>query len=109
MNRSEGIAYLTQCADQQGDHWSGGVTWPVDECPTCHGTNNAGWLRVPCSRYGSTSDECAPVAWRLAYLITRESGEEITTDDLDWAMGLVVNDHDDVAYIVREYGHRMYR
>lgn len=49
------------------------------------------------------------VAWRLAYLTARETGEGITTDDLDHAMSLVVNNHDDVAYMVREYGHRMYR
>lgn len=108
MKRSEGIALLTQCADELGQHWSGGITWPADECPTCHGTNDAGWLHVPCSRYGSTSAECAPVAWRLAYVLARETGEDITRDQLEYAMGLVVNDSDDVAYTIRNYGHRMY-
>jgi hypothetical protein len=68
-----------------------------------------GDLRVPCSRYGRWTSDCAPVAWRVAYLVARESGEAITHERLDHAMGLVVNDHDDVAYIVREYGHGHYR
>lgn len=75
MKRAEGIAYLEQ---------DGGL--------------------VPCSRYGRSSAECAPVAWRLAFILARETGEELTFDDLDYAMGLVVNDHDDVAYMIRNYG-----
>lgn len=65
-------------------------------------------LAVPCSRYGRDSEDCAPVAWRVAYLVAREQGEPITFDDLDWAMGLVVNDHDDVKYMVNAYGHGNY-
>jgi hypothetical protein len=38
----------------------------------------------------------APVAWRLAYLCSRETGEPVTTDALEHAMLLVVNDHDDI-------------
>lgn len=83
-NRRDGIAYLTN-----------------------HG-NDSG-LYVPCSRYGRNTADCAPVAWRLAYITARETGEDITTDDIHHAMSLVVNDHDDVAYMVREYGHGMYR
>lgn len=60
------------------------------------------------SRYGRTSQDCAPVAWRLAYLVAREQGEPITFDDLDYAMGLVVNSHDDVAYIIGAYGRGWY-
>lgn len=106
MRRAEGIKFLTQCADSNGDHWSGGIRWNAEDCPTCHGTNNAGWLRVPCSRYGHTSADCAAAAWRAAYLVARETGEEVTTDSLDHMMGLVVNDSDDPAYIVRQYGYR---
>jgi hypothetical protein len=61
------------------------------------------------SLYGRTSIECAPVAWRLAYLIARDTGEPITFDSLDHCMGLVVNDHEAVAYTIRNYGHGMYR
>lgn len=104
MRRSEGIAYLTQCADATGTHWAGGLSYAADECPVCHGSNDAGHLAVPCSRYGSTSAQCAPVAWRLAYIIARESGEDVTTELLDHSMSLVVNDHDDVAYMLKEYG-----
>jgi hypothetical protein len=67
-----------------------------------------GHLRVPCSRYGRWTSDCAPVAWRLAYLVARETGEPITYESLDHAMGLVVNDNDDVAYVIRTYGHRQY-
>ena len=108
MKRSQGIAYLTQCADRQGKHWYGGYEYSAEECRTCDGTNYAGYLRTY-SQYGRTSEECAPVAWRLAYLVARETGEEVDLDGLDHAMGLVVNDHEDVAYMIREYGHRMYR
>ena len=65
--------------------------------------------RVPCSRYGRWSSDCAPVAWRVAYLTAREIGDAITQGALDAAMSLVVNDSDDVAYMVRQYGHGMYR
>lgn len=87
MKRSEGIEYLTH--DSETGEYTGG-------------------LYVPCSRYGRNGADCAPVAWRLAYLLARENGEKVTTDSLDYAMGLVVNDHDDVAYVVRQYGHRQY-
>jgi hypothetical protein len=67
-----------------------------------------GNLRVPCSRYGRDTAECAPVAWRVAYLVAREQGEPVTREGLDHAMGLVVNDHDDVSYIVNAYGQGWY-
>lgn len=85
--RSEGIEFLTH--DQNG----------VD----------TGGLMTPGSRYGRTCAECAPVAWRLAYLIAGSFGEPITVTALDHAMSLVVNDHDDVAYIIRNYGGGKYR
>lgn len=61
------------------------------------------------SDYGRTTAQCAPVAWRLAYLLARESGEPITSDVLDHTMTMVVNEHEDVAYIVRTYGGGHYR
>lgn len=87
MNRSEGLVYLVH------DPETG---------------ENTGHLSVPCSRYGKDGADCAPVAWRLAYLLARETGEPITAAALDCAMRLVVNDHDDVAYVIRTYGHRKY-
>lgn len=107
MTRKQGLAYLTQCADRDGIHWSGGYSYTLEECPCCHGTNDAGWLAC-FSHYGSTSRECAPVAWRLAYLVAREIGEPVDLDGLDHAMSLVVNDHEDVAYMVRNYGNGHY-
>jgi hypothetical protein len=83
MTKREGIAYLTSDGRDDG-------------------------LRVPCSRYGRNTAECAPVAWRVAYLYAREAGEPITRDLLDECMGLVVNDSDDVAYTVRQYGNYDY-
>lgn len=108
MKRSEGITYLTQCADRHGDHWYQGRKVEVDRCPTCDGTNHAGHLQC-FSTYGYYTDDCALVAWRLAYIIARATGDEITLDALDHAMSMVVNSHDDVAYMIRTYGHRMYR
>lgn len=71
---------------------------------------DGGDFRVPCSRYGRWSSDCAQVAWRVAYLVARETGGmPVTHNDLDHAMGLVVNDHDDVSYLVRTYGNRHYR
>lgn len=68
-----------------------------------------GNLLVPCSRYGNDTADCAPVAWRLAYLMHKLTGEPMTYHGLDSDMGLVVNDSDDVAYIIRQYGYRHYR
>lgn len=63
-----------------------------------------GNLRVPCSRYGGDTFSCAPTAYRLAELIADATGEPITEESLDRAMGLVVNNHDDVAYLLIEHG-----
>ncbi len=67
-----------------------------------------GNLRVPCSRYGRDTAQCAPIAWQVARLTARESGNPVYRELLDFAMGLVVNDHDDVAYMVNAYGHGHY-
>lgn len=56
--------------------------------------------RVPCSRYGRDTESCAPVAVQLAEYVADATGEPVTADALDHAMGLVVNDHDDVAELL---------
>jgi hypothetical protein len=61
-------------------------------------------LATPGSRYGRDAEDCAPVAWRVAEIIADETGEPITEDGLDYVMGLVVNDHDDPEYMLREHG-----
>lgn len=106
MKRNEAIEYLTRCADDNGNHWYQGRVWSDPEtCPTCHGTNNAGWLHCPGSRYGRNSEQCAFEAYQLAHVWSREDSSEITRERLDYAMELVVNDSDvperDIAqYIV---------
>ena len=82
-----------------------GIAWLTTDPETGEDT---GHLGAPCSRYGRNGRECAPVAWRLAYLLARETGETVSAYGLDYAMGLVVNNHDDVAYMIRQYGHRHY-
>lgn len=42
---------------------------------------------------------------RAAVIYMNESGAEaLTTKALDYVMGLVVNDHDDPEYLIRNYG-----
>lgn len=110
MNFNEAIEYLTRCADAQGNHWYQGRIWAMSNCPndiascpTCKGTNDAGHLGAPGSRYGHTSAHCAPIAYRVAKISAAEMGEEITTEALDYAMGMVVNDSDSPASILEEY------
>lgn len=83
MNETEAIHYLTHDAETGEE---------------------TGHLYVPCSRYGRNGADCAPVAYQVATILARETGEELTTETLDYVMGLVVNDHDDVAYMLSEYG-----
>ena len=64
---------------------------------------------VPCSRYGRNSEDCAPVAFALAEIVADANGDEITEDALDYAMGLVVNDHDDVLSLISEHGTEEHR
>lgn len=101
LTEAEALRYLTQCADDDGAHWFAGVRYPAAECRTCGGTNDAGHLRTPGSRYGSTAADCAPAAYRMAYLQAREAGDPVDRDYLNGAMSLVVNDHDDPEYVIR--------
>lgn len=105
MKYSEAIAYLTRCADANGNHWSGGITWPAEDCPTCDGTNDAGWLRCPCSRYGRTSADCAPVAYRVARI--RVGSYDVPKWALDEAISQVVNDSDSPEGTIEEYVIRL--
>jgi hypothetical protein len=100
LNRAAALAYLTQCADDTGKHWSGGIVWPARDCPTCGGTNEAGHLRTPCSRYGRNSTECAPAAYRAC-----QAMEDTTPCNLKYIMGLVVNDSDDPEAFIRTLPH----
>jgi hypothetical protein len=67
-------------------------------------TKDGPGLRVPCSRYGRTSAECAPVAYHAAMIVARECGDEVIEQDLDYAMYCVVNNLDDIQNLFDEYG-----
>jgi hypothetical protein len=102
ISYNDAIAFLTRCADDTGTHYYAGhaVGDPAD-CPTCHGTNDAGHLGTPGSRYGRTSAHCAPVAYKVARIRTGSDG--LTYDELDQAMRLVVNDSDGPQETINEY------
>lgn len=69
---------------------------------TAHGN-----LSVPCSRYGRDSDTCTPVAWDAAVAFEDATGDPVTEELLDYIMGLVVNDHDDIAHLLGQEEGRM--
>ena len=60
--------------------------------------------RVPCSRYGWNTESCAPIAAACAVIMQGETAEPSTYASLDHMMGLVVNDHEDPAYLMANYG-----
>lgn len=63
-----------------------------------------GNLRVPGGRYGSDTRSCAPLALALAKIMEYHNGEVMSYYQLDYDMGLVVNDSDAVEADIREYG-----
>jgi hypothetical protein len=68
-----------------------------------------GDLGVPCSRYGTRSSDCAEIAWRVAEIIQDATGTETTPESLASDMEMVVNDSDEVAYLLAEYGNDVER
>jgi len=63
-----------------------------------------GNLAVPCSRYGRDTTDCAEVAIVASRIMAAVQGEPMTYHGLDSDMGLVVNDSDDIAYLIVSYG-----
>jgi len=61
-----------------------------------------GNLRVPCSRYGHDTATCSEVAIDAFLAYEEAVGESQDEETLEWLMGLVVNDHDDIAYLLGE-------
>jgi hypothetical protein len=60
---------------------------------------------VPCSRWGQTAEDCAPVAVDLLEITEDANGPvDNETEALEHLMGLVVNDHPDVLSLIRLYG-----
>lgn len=63
-----------------------------------------GHLATPCSRYGSTSDDCAYWALASEVAYTHANGiDDDLVESLDSFMGLAVNDHPDIAGIALCY------
>lgn len=96
-SREIALSYLTQCADDNGNHWYMGAKWSdTATCPTCNGTNRAGHLSCH-SDYGTYADECAEVAYDHALMVATATGEPITREALNHSMEMVVNNHPDIA------------
>lgn len=94
------IAMLTRCSDDNGTHWYQGRVWGDPEtCPTCDGTNDAGWLRCPGSQYGLTSRDVAEQVW----VIGKALGWEWSPDSL---MAAMVNNEDWPGEEYRDYIQR---
>lgn len=74
---------------------------PNDDVATMY-LERHGNLAVPCSRYGRDTSECASVALVLESIMSDATGESSTFRALEFNMGLVVNDSDDVARLLAE-------
>ncbi len=65
-----------------------------------------GNLRVPCSRYGTDTEDCVPyaLACELIYIEANgENSDEGPGSALEWYMSLVVNDDSGVLDLVRSH------
>src|ERR1700704_1823514 len=60
-------------------------------------------LATPCSRYGRTISECAETIYIASLIFAITTGEPLTVTALDSMAGLVVNDHPDPEYLIRNY------
>lgn len=60
--------------------------------------------RVPASRYGTTATSCAEVAVVCDAILCAETGEASSPESRYAAMGMAVNDSDDVAYSITRHG-----
>ena len=64
---------------------------------------NSGTGDAPGSRYGCSAWNWVPVAAAASYIVDRETGES-TPEGIDYVVGLVVNDSDDIGYVISVYG-----
>lgn len=68
----------------------------------------AGDLQVPCSRYGRNSAEVAWWAIAAGYIYEEVSGpHDNPPEAMNFMMGLAVNSHEDIEYMVIEYWHAL--
>jgi hypothetical protein len=58
---------------------------------------------APASRYGVKPSQWVPVAAAAATIMANET-DDLTPEGIDYIIGLVVNDHDDIEYLIRNYG-----
>lgn len=61
-----------------------------------------GNFRVPCSRYGADTLECADVAYRAMQAYLADASADDQAELLEYLMVLVVNDSDDIAYLLAD-------
>jgi len=59
---------------------------------------------APASPYGVKARDWMPVAVAACIVLQGETGERLTEDDVDHVVSMVVNGHEDVAYILVTYG-----
>lgn len=64
-----------------------------------------GSLLVPCSRYGRNGRECAWFALAAQAVVVDDLADDDPEASLEHLMGLVVNDHDDIAGLLAEHYH----
>jgi hypothetical protein len=75
----------------------------MEEAQAAEEAAQPGQADAPCSRYGRSRSSWFPVAYATAVIVCNET-------DGDWAatlyhcISLVVNDHDDPEYMLRNYG-----
>lgn len=107
MNKSDAIAYLMRCADDNGNHWYQGRVWDnPDTCPVCDGSN-VSEACCPGSRYGQWTSQCATVTWDYYRRCIRPH-VDISDDDsergwLDQIMSMVVNNNEEIEQGLRDY------
>ena len=68
------------------------------------------WIRrnpgdAPGSQYGTKPSAWVPVAVAAVETMAEAQGEEPTPEGIDHMVSLVVNGHDDIAYLLVSYGH----
>lgn len=64
-----------------------------------------GSTAMPCSRYGRHIEDATGTIYAAAVIVAAETeGDPLCWRDLDYMAGLVVNNHDDVAYVIRAHG-----
>ena len=64
---------------------------------------------TPGSRYGRHSEDCWELAYAVAEIAAEANGDPIDEEALDYYMGLVVNDSDDIESLILAHGTAEHR